>query len=138
MWDCCRWLHHMKKTELASSASCSKKKTKRSCSDTRKKESGVVVGESAVRCDSSERQTLQTPAAAPSLSAAAAGGGAEDAAWSGLVLESREPQRSNSTSCNGKNKAPDLKGFFCWISASFPSVVIPLGDGRQEASRTFD
>lgn len=65
------------KTLLALEKSCSEKEKKkgRSSSDKRKKESGVAAGELKVRRDSSERQALQTPAAAPSLSAAGGASG---------------------------------------------------------------
>lgn len=91
-------------------APSAQRKKKGSCSDKRKKEGGVVAGESGVRRDSSERQTLQTPAAALSLSAA--GDEAGDAAWSDLILESREPLELDSVPLKQQEQGSGLKGGF--------------------------
>lgn len=116
---------------------------KGSCSDKRKKENGVVAGESEVRRDSSERQTLQTPAAASSLSAAAASAagcwrrgrrcslvwpdsGVQGTAGVGLHLI-KEPEQGFR-----------LKGVFLFdFRFVSQSDVIPLRD-VQEANRTVE
>lgn len=81
------------KTELASSASCSGKKG-RSRSDKRKKENGVVAGESEVQRFAVTQVSVRhlLPLRLYLLLEAA------DAACSGLAPESRDPQWSHSIS----------------------------------------
>lgn len=112
---------------------CQLLKKKRSCSDKRKKESGVVAGEPEIRCDSSERQTLQTPAAAPSLSAAATSCWRRSRRcsleWPGSGVQGTAVVRLNLI--REQEQGSRFKGLFSvWFLLFFPSVMIPLRDSQ--------
>lgn len=120
MWDCCRWLHHMKKLVVECQLLNKKKK----------KGPGLIRGRKKVERWSGSRRFVVTQVNVRHfkhllllrlyLPPQAAGEQAEDAACSGLVLGSTEPQWSDSSSENSKNKVPESKGFFlldfCFIS----------------------